>query len=217
MHVRLDRIDKYCFGTPGNVYITEGPGCRPTSTHANRYYCHDKRILVTSKDEECAISAVSNAIFAYGDEELARGVASVTERPSIRGLLDLSKWVEMQVRMYHLVGYRIEESIVSVSWVVNHCRDIILLHMTGSNDVNHIVCIDGRSGVIYDSLECRPMRLSEEALRCCVGDGSEIRTLKSRKFVKLSSAQHIGEPLSKRQKKRRTECERKSVQGSNTA
>ncbi len=181
---KLEKLDKYCVQNPGKPYVIDGPGRRPVSTSAHRHYDLNRWILAVNNGFECPISTIVNAIFAYGDEALARTVSQIERRPVVRTLKDLAKWVESEVQTFHIVRYGAVESAYDVNWVVNNCRGVVLVYVIGTGGVNDLVCVDGSAKIIYDSMEWRPMHLSRAAIQCCFGDGSDIRRLFVRKMVR---------------------------------
>ncbi len=76
------------------------------------------------------------------------------------------------------------EPAYDVNWFMKNCRGVVLVHVIGTGGVNNLVCVDGSAKIIYDSMKWRPMNLSRAALKCCVGDGSDIRRLFVGKMVR---------------------------------
>ncbi len=79
---------------------------------------------------ECMLSAVTNAIFAHGDEGLARQVANDAPLMTVRSMKDLAKWVEREVRTYRFQEYEEARSgaMVDEEWLVNRCSGIAVVH-----------------------------------------------------------------------------------------
>ncbi len=137
---KLDKLDKHCVQNPGEPYDIDGPGWRPASTSAHRHYASNRRIPAVNNGFECPICAVVNAIFAYGDEALARRVALIERRPFVRTLKDLANWVESKVQALNLVRYGAVNSPYDVNCFVDNCRGVFLVHFIGTGGVNHLVC-----------------------------------------------------------------------------
>lgn len=217
---KLDALHNWCVDSPGRVFVLEGPGWRPESTHASFFHIAPERTLAVSSEYQCAHSAVVNAIYSFGDESLARKVAAHNKIPSVRGLKDLSKWVEHEVKTYRLRKVHSIVGFASVEDITGFEEGIYLAQLQGTRRVNHLVCIDGWNRKIYDSMEEHPMRLVPKALQCCVGDGSTINKILVWKMEKISNAHRVGEDRRKRklgntQKKRKKRAEMKAFETKN--
>jgi len=191
MHVVLDFIYEQCMQRPNRPYRTDGAWSRPASLRIKEHF--DKRSLTfaQSKERECAKCSVVNAarVLCPESDDFVMKIALETPAAAVRCLRDLGKWVSAEIGVLEVQratskkGKYSED--VSVDWVLKNTSDVLLVNVIGSGSVNHIICVDARQGHrrIYDSFERHPIRLSAEALRCCVGDGREVQHVYARKVV----------------------------------
>ncbi len=68
---QLDLFDKWSTANLGRVLIAKFPGWRPGLRTPSKYYCRPERILAVNNGFKCMLSAVTNAIYAHGDEKIA--------------------------------------------------------------------------------------------------------------------------------------------------
>lgn len=190
----------------GRVYRIPFTGFRPPSTKAPKYYDRTRKMLVSNEEFQGINGTLANAFAVFGDVALAKLVLEKCLNRSHRSLRDMAKFIEREVRTYKLVPYDdvLHNRPVEIDWLLTKLEGVALVLVYGSETVIHIVCIDGRKKLIYDCVEACPMTLCG-AVRCCVGDGSEITRINVRQLVRISYKHKVGtkRKLGSRQRKRR--------------
>ena len=72
-----------------------------------------------------------------------------------------------------------------------------MVKLIGTKNVIHCITVDSNTGLIYDASETHALRLSAEAIQCCLGQG-----------VSLVDIEEIYElkqmPMGKRRKRKRS-------------
>jgi len=189
-HEHADELFRSCVSVPNRVWRCDLTKSRPFSSQIAEHLIRSELTLAVSSQVECAKAAVVNAIISLGIslEKFAIDVAVNKPRLRAHSMKDVTKWVEKEVR-YAYLEYphppnRRYREVVSLKWIVENTNDILLVNLVGSGSVRHMICVDCREGVrrIYDCAELHPISLSEDALRCCVGDGIDIQHVEARRW-----------------------------------
>jgi len=189
-HEHADELFLSCISVPNRVWRSDLTKSRPSSSLISDHLIRSELTLAVSSQVECAKAAVVNAIRSLGAsvEKFAIDVAVNKPRLRARNMKGVTKWVEKEVRYayleYPLPPNRRYREVVSVEWIVENTNDILLVNLIGTGSVRHMVCVDCREGIrrIYDCAEMHPINLSEDALRCCVGDGIVIQRVEARRW-----------------------------------
>jgi len=213
-HVYLDRIIKNCMEKPNHVRRSDNPWCRPPSTVIKGHLDVSERIFCRSGTFECAKCAILNGIAMISGREYASDIALQTGRMEVRHLSDLSQEVRSKIGVFSL-DWKINPEdwdktrMYDANWLCTEATGVLIVNLIGCGGFNHMVCVDLRNPAnktIHDCLEDHPVRLSEESLACCIGDGVELTHIYARRLSKMP------EPTSgKRRRKGNRNARRKSA------
>jgi len=191
MCLALDKVFASCKGRPNRPERTDVLRSRPSSRSIRRHFDKSVVTFAQSRERECAKCAIMNAGKALCPTQgtFFMDTAKRTLPFRVRCLADLAKWTECHIGV---LGVRYctpkkpkDREEVTARWVVRNTSDVLLVNLIGSVGVNHVVCVDARPDqrLIYDSMEPHPIALSEESLRCCIGDGRTLQHVYVRSVV----------------------------------
>jgi len=213
-HVYLDTMVRKCTERPNHVWRSDKPWSRPPSSEITNFLDKSERIFCRSGTFECAKSAVLNGVALIAGRQYASNLAIETARVEVRHLMDLSKWIRNELRIFTL-SWRMESNdwdknkMYTAKWLCTEATGILIVNLIGSGGFNHMICVDLRDPskkMIHDCLEDHPVRLCKESLECCIGDGVELTHIYARKLSKTA------DPISgKRERGRNRNARRKAA------
>jgi len=170
-----------CTEKPNHVWRSDAPWNRPPSEKISSYFDKSERIFCRSSSFECAKSAVLNGIALLAGRDYAS-----------------EDWEKSK-------SY-------TVGWLCTEAVGVLILNLIGTGGFNHMVCVDLRdtkNKKIHDCLEDHPVKLSEESLQCCIGDGIQLTHVYARKLCKTAGADMV--ITGKRKRSRNRNARRKAA------
>jgi len=152
MCLALDKVFASCKGRPNRPERTDVLRSRPSSRSIRRHFDKSVVTFAQSRERECAKCAIMNAGKALCPTQgtFFMDTAKRTLPFRVRCLADLAKWTECHIGV---LGVRYctpkkpkDREEVTARWVVRNTSDVLLVNLIGSVGVNHVVCVDARSG-----------------------------------------------------------------------
>lgn len=170
-HVRA-KITAWAVKNVGFSVVIGGPGARPQFAAIDRHLIKNCQVrFFTSEDADCVPASLCNAVMLQTDRcrgEIAMNIIKKVEKHgvSVASYANMIHQLKLglQVRKpkcRHLKtfdGYDEKEDI------------IVVVRLHGSHGLDHVVVVDKKVGIIVDSEELFPLRMSSEALRLCAGN-----------------------------------------------
>ncbi|KAI0560883.1 hypothetical protein FGB62_98g054 [Gracilaria domingensis] len=160
---------------PGASVTVGGPGARASSSSSRQLQVLSAGRLHSrsSGRHDCLVSAVVNAV----DSMLDLASARLSDR-ALRDSAVPLEHIGSTSRALQSTGLGLnlrqvpvdDRSISGVIRAANRRRDgYVLVRLQSGDEVDHVVTVDARRGLILEGAEEYPLRLSEETLRLCGG------------------------------------------------
>ena len=225
-------IDKFCSRFPGrrlrlNRAMSRFPSKRAPDHFSNR------TVRFGDKGDECVRAAIANALYISDATSLAlRFFKAEIERDAkfkakhgyrmvVRDNNDIVKelqgtygGVDLDFVKRKVGGKSVSVRNFSPSFFTRReVEGVFVLRLIDKSRSSHAICIDTREdpGLVYDCSESFAMKLCDESISLCVGDGEELQEIDDvRRVIVHSTARDEGKKKRHRSKsKRRAEKKRR--------
>ena len=174
-----DVVRRFCSAHPGWSVVIGGPGARTVSHETGKFTEKSAgRIFMSASEGECVVAAIVNAI------DVVRGRAAATEAKEYLAEQN-PHYLRVATCAAHLQKMRMRCDVRKVpraskemfkkdpfGWLGGAAHGVWIVRLKQRNVVDHCVVVDGVRGLILDSAEEYPLRLSAEALRLCGGSAA---------------------------------------------
>lgn len=205
--VALDNTYAWGRRNLGVIIYTGNPRARGESRTAKMLHEQDHPVMCRDEGGKCTLASLCNAVsrLPQSDDTSDADVSSGSRRALtvLKAITDdsfpamgaIAAEIGKQAPLYRVgklrpggVGTNAQSmKDVSVSQVASLQDGVYLVRLRGvansREEVDHVVCVDANTRLIYDSSEPYAMKLGRLALSACVGDGfvledvTEIRQL----------------------------------------
>lgn len=178
---------KWLRSNPGVIRDIGGPGARkPIASLQKWYELNYGPVIFAAGDGMCAAATLVHAIDSVCGRIIAncykeKFISIKPEVNNLSGMAELLRQMKAQVpnRFYARVELQrikkcdrkiFEENPYSFLCDASDCF-VVQFDLPGK--VDHVVCVDGRRGIIWDNEEKYPLLLNKDSLRLCSGTKSK--------------------------------------------
>ena len=171
-------VKKFCNENPGFAVILGGPGARDGNEPLKAHTIEIKgEIFMRAVEGQCVAAAMINAVDALKGPSEAKLAAEYLGEKNPQ-YLRLSSCADDMHKICR--GCRVRKVPKSVKkefnedrflWLGRLERGVWIVRLVRQQESDHCLVVDGLRKLIIDSSEQYPLRLCEEALRLCGGDG----------------------------------------------
>ena len=179
-----ETVTNFAKRNEGIVVSLGGPGAREKDTRLTPFMIHDEfGPLVTSGELDCVPASLVNALGCWGGVKLAEKVRDKLKNDPTH-FIKIGRIANTMHRMR--LGCELQKPAKHIrkdlhagrynrafEWLAEFCTGVWLVRLVEDNIVDHCVAIDANNGIILDSEECHPLRLTQASLQFCAGPKSK--------------------------------------------
>ena len=168
----LDEVDAWCVGHPGQPYILSTIGARsPVNEPLPDALRTEVPVVYRSARSGCGPCSVANLIRSR-DAGQARLIGLAADQLRIRSLRKLSDWISKNSAWKLQRKCEIGTLSSRKDFLLGQHRGLfVVVSVDQDGGEFHVVGVDARAGLIYDSMERYAMLLCSEGLDRCLGAG----------------------------------------------
>lgn len=166
-----DAITEWCVRNPGHAVTVGGSGARPRIQELSSFLVRTQgKVFMRDNRSSCIISAIVNAVYLLRGHAAASGARDkLLALQEIGGSVASHGAAVRKLNIHLDVKNPKDERFRSFGGYGCAEERVLIVRLLCGNLLDHTVCLDVWNGLVYDSAEQYPLRLTEKSLFLCAG------------------------------------------------